>query len=102
MYLKTTSGLLTSLKHKHSQQRKIIHNYFKNVPSKKKWHSPIDSNNVLSIVTKDNNIFKLQSLLEHNDFACKLAIKIIHAMLVFTNDAIQKKTCTKNTQVIRK
>lgn len=71
MYLKTISGLLTSSKHKHSQQRKIIHNYFKNVPSKKKWNSPIDSDSVLSIVTKDNNIFKLRSLLEHNNFACK-------------------------------
>jgi hypothetical protein len=95
MYLKTTSGLLISSKHKHSQQRKITHNYFKNVTSKKKWHSPIDFDSVLSIATKENNIFKLWSLLEHNDFACKIAIKIIHAMLVFSNGAIQKKTCTK-------
>ncbi len=36
--------------------------------AKKRGHHVINSNNILHIVTKDNNIFKLQGLLEHNDF----------------------------------
>jgi hypothetical protein len=32
-----------------------------------------------------------QNLLEHNDFACKLGIKIIIAMLIFSTSAIKKK-----------
>ncbi len=54
----------------HSKKNKS-HNYFKNVPNKKMWHSTIDYNNILSIIAKDNNIFELQSLLEDYDFACK-------------------------------
>jgi hypothetical protein len=32
-----------------------------------------------------------QNLLEHNDFACKLGIKIIIAMLIFSTSAIKRK-----------
>jgi hypothetical protein len=65
------------------------------VPSKKRWHFPTNSNSVLSIVAKDN-LFKLHNVLEHNDIACKLAIKIIHAMLGYSNGAIQRKFKQKN------
>jgi hypothetical protein len=51
---------------------------------------PLIQNSVLSIVAKDN-ILKLHNVLEHNGFACKLAIKIMHAMLVFPNGVIQRK-----------
>jgi hypothetical protein len=36
--------------------------------AKKRGHHVINSNNILPIVTKDNSIFELQGLLEHNDF----------------------------------
>jgi hypothetical protein len=44
--------------------RKTIQNYLKNVPSKKKGHPTINFDNILPIVTKDNNILELQGLLE--------------------------------------
>jgi hypothetical protein len=50
--------------------KKRIHNFFLNVPREKRWHFANTSNSIFfSIVTNDNNILKLQSLLEHNDFA---------------------------------
>ncbi len=63
---------------------------------KRRWHFPTNSNSVPSIVAKDN-IFKLHDVLEHIDFSCKLAIKIIHTMLVFPNGAIQRKFKQKNS-----
>jgi hypothetical protein len=33
----------------------------------------INSNNILPTITKDNNIFELQGLFEHNDFTNELA-----------------------------
>jgi len=53
-----------------------IHNYLKYVPSKKRRHPPTSFHNILSTIAKDNNILKLQGLLEHNDFIGKLATKI--------------------------
>jgi hypothetical protein len=38
---------------------KWIHNYFKNVPNKKKFHFANDFNNILFVATKDNDIFEL-------------------------------------------
>jgi hypothetical protein len=36
---------------------KVIHNYFTNVPSKKRWNYPTSFDNILSTITKDDNIF---------------------------------------------
>jgi hypothetical protein len=47
---------------------KTMHNYLKNVPSKKKWHFVVNSYNVLYIVIKNNTIFELYGLLVHSDF----------------------------------
>ncbi len=52
--------------------RKKIHNYLKNMPCKKRWHSTIASNSILFNVTKDNNIFELQNCLEQNDLMATL------------------------------
>jgi predicted patatin/cPLA2 family phospholipase len=57
-----------------------IHNYFLNVPSKKRKHFSIYSNNVVPIITKDNNILELQGFLKHNDFAKKSTNKFLNAM----------------------
>jgi hypothetical protein len=54
-------------------KRKTINNYLKYVPSKKRGHPAINSNDILLAITKDDNIFQLQGLLEHNDFTCKHA-----------------------------
>jgi len=51
----------------HSQQEKNIQQLVEKY-AKKKGHHVINSNNILPAVTKDNNIFELQDLLEHNDF----------------------------------
>jgi hypothetical protein len=64
-------------------KKKRIHNYLKNVPSKKRWHPPINFDNILLVVTKDNNIFELQCLLEHNDFTSKPTTSITHAVLIY-------------------
>jgi hypothetical protein len=70
--------------------RKRIHNYLKNVPCKKRWHSTIASNNILSNVTKDNNILELQNLLEQNDFDGK-PIKIFNdVMLIYATTKFNK------------
>ncbi len=63
--------------------RKKIHNYLKNVPSKKRWHSSIVSNSIVSNVTKDNNILELQNLLEQNDFDGKLVKIFNDVMLIY-------------------
>jgi hypothetical protein len=64
--------------------------------NRKQWHYPIDFDNVIFIVAKDNSLFELHSFLEHNDVLKKLAIKIIHAMLLFPHSAIQRKLKEKN------
>ncbi len=45
-----------------------------------------DSDDILLIVTKDNNILELQGLLEHKDFINKPATKITHAMLIHVSN----------------
>ncbi len=55
-------------------KRKIINNYLKNMPSKKKGHPATNFDSSLFIVGKDiNSIFQLQGLLEHIGFKNKLA-----------------------------
>jgi hypothetical protein len=56
------------------------------------WHSPINFDNILFVIANDNNISQvmLQNLLEHNDFPCKLVIKIIFAMLIFSSNNNKK------------
>jgi len=51
------------------------------MPSKKRWHSSTYFDNILPIITIDNNILELQGFLIHNDFVGKFAIKFKHAML---------------------
>jgi hypothetical protein len=53
------------------------------VPTKKRWHPTSDSDDILLIVTKDDNILELQGLLDHKDFTNKFATKITHAMLIY-------------------
>jgi hypothetical protein len=55
---------------------KTICNYLRYVPSKKRRHPATNYDNILLVVTKDNNILELQGLLEYNDFTSKLANKI--------------------------
>ncbi len=66
-------------------KRKKNHNYLKNVPSKKRGHYAINFNNIPHVVTKDNNIFELQGLLEHNDFISKPRIRIIQMLYYVSN-----------------
>jgi hypothetical protein len=66
-------------------KRKKIHNYLKNVPCKKKWHFAIDSNDILSITTKNNNNFELQSLLKDNDFVSKFVNYIYSCYVCICN-----------------
>jgi hypothetical protein len=51
------------------------------MPSKKRWHFPTYFDNILPIITKDNNILELQGFLKYNDFVGKFVIKFKHAML---------------------
>jgi hypothetical protein len=69
--------------------RNTIQNYLKNVSSKKRVHLTINFDNILPIVTKDNNIFELQGLLEHNDFISKVAT-IMKQMLYMYQTSIIK------------
>jgi cell shape-determining protein MreC len=46
----------------------------------------IDSNNILPIETKNNNILELQGLLKHNGFINTLATKIIHRILIYVSN----------------
>jgi hypothetical protein len=63
--------------------KKRIHNYLKNVPSKKRLHLPTNFDNIFAFVIKDNNILELQGFLKHNDFTSKLATRITYAMLIY-------------------
>jgi hypothetical protein len=65
-----------------------IHNYFRNMLSKKGKHSFTYFDNIVPIVIKDN-IFELQCFLKHNDFSNKLVIKFKHAMLGCLTNTIQ-------------
>jgi len=69
----------TSIRNK----RKRIHNYLKNVSCKKRWHSTTDSNDILSIVTKNDNIFELQRILKHNDFVSNLQTIFNHVIFIY-------------------
>jgi hypothetical protein len=60
--------------------KKIIHNYLRNVPSKKRSHLPTNFDNILPFVIKDNNILELRGILKHNDFTSKLARRITYAL----------------------
>jgi hypothetical protein len=66
-----------------NNKKKKIHNYLKNVPSEKRWQPPTDFDNILHVLSKDNNILELQGLLEHNDFTNKPTTKITHAMFIY-------------------
>jgi hypothetical protein len=61
-------------------KRKTNHNYLKYVQSKNRGHLAITFNNILHAVTKGNNIFELQSILEHNDFINKPTTIIIQML----------------------
>jgi hypothetical protein len=66
------------------------------VPNKKRWHPTTNYDDILLIVTKDDNILELQGLLEHKDFTKKSTTEIIHAMLIYVlnkhNRITKKKT----------
>jgi hypothetical protein len=70
-------------------RKKTIHNYLKNVPSKKKGHPTTNFDNILLIVIKDNNILELQSHLEHNDFINKLATIIKQMLHMYQKNIIE-------------
>ncbi len=73
-------------------RKKRIHNYFRNVPCKKRWHSLTNYNTFFFLVIKDNNILELQSLFEHNVFANKPTKKFNHVMLIYaTNNFLLNK-----------
>jgi hypothetical protein len=56
------------------------------VPSKKKGYLATNSNSILPIVTKDNNILELQGLLEHNNFTrIEFATKIKQMLIYVSN-----------------
>ncbi len=56
------------------------------MPNKKRWHPTINSDDILLIVTKDDNILELQGLLEYKDFTNKSTTKITHAMLIYVSN----------------
>ncbi len=60
------------------------------------WHSPINFDNILFVIANDNNISSdVAKPFEHNDFPCKLVIKIIIAMFIFSISAIKRKVKKK-------
>jgi hypothetical protein len=59
------------------------------VPSKKKGHPTINFDNIIPTIIKDNNIFELQCLLEHNDFTNKLATKIKQMLYMYETNVIE-------------
>jgi hypothetical protein len=61
-------------------KRKKIHDYLKNVTSKKRWHLPTYFDSIWFVITKENVNLELQGFLEHNDFTNKFVIRITHAM----------------------
>ncbi len=71
----------------HNNNNKI-HDFFFNMPCKKRWHFANTSNNIFSIVTNDNNILKLQSMLEHNDFAYRPKKTFNNVMLAYGSSKI--------------
>jgi hypothetical protein len=64
------------------------------VPSKKKGFLATYSNSILPIVTKDNNILELQSLLEHNNFTSIEPATKIKQMLIYVSN--KHNLITKN------
>lgn len=54
------------------------------------------------VIATYNSIFKLQENLEHNDFATKSMIKIIHVILVFpTSEKFKENSKSKNSRYQR-
>ncbi len=53
------------------------------MPSKKKGHPTINFDGIIPIVIKDNNVFELQGLLEHNDFINKVVTKIKQMLYMY-------------------
>ncbi len=58
------------------------------MPYKKRWYFPIDFNNIFPNIIKDNKIFELQNLLEHNDFVGNFVKIFNHVMLVYATSKI--------------
>lgn len=78
-------------------QGKIMHNYLRNMPCKRRRHFSINFGRSLFAITYlVNSISKLQNLLEHNQFGCKLANKIQHSMLIFLKYGTNKKVQISN------
>jgi hypothetical protein len=48
---------------------------------RKRKHFPTYSNNIVPIITKDNNILEFQGFLKHSDFTKKSTNKFLYAML---------------------
>lgn len=61
-------------------KRKKIHDYLKNVTSKKRWHPLTYFDSIWFVITKENVNLELQGFLEHNDFTNKFVIRITHAI----------------------
>jgi len=58
----------------------------------------MNNDSILFVITIDYNIFKLHFFLEHNDFATKPIIKIIHVILIFpTSDKFKENSKSKNS-----
>jgi hypothetical protein len=45
--------------------------------------------NILHVVTKDNNILELQGFLEHNDFTNKTEMKILKILYMYQTSIIE-------------
>ncbi len=72
----------------HNREKKI-HNYLKNVLSKKKGHLFINFDNIFLVISKDNSFFELQGLLEQNDFTNKLTTKIKQMLYMYQTSIIE-------------
>jgi len=70
----------------HKKRNLTIHNNLINVPNKKKGYLAFNSNSILPIVTKDNNILELQGLLEHNNFTSIESTTKIKQMLIYVSN----------------
>jgi hypothetical protein len=60
----------------------------------------IDFDDILFIVTKDNNILELQGLLEHKDFTNKPTTIITHAMLIYVSNKHNWITKKKSLKIL--
>ncbi len=69
-------------------RKKIINNYLRNVPSKKKGHLATNFDNIMLIVIKYNNTLELQGFLEHNDCISKL-VTIFKMLNMYQSNIIE-------------